>query len=183
VVARFKRARHGGYECRFDRTEMVVLRRLLDELLALLDADEAADASGDPLERMVRIAAEAHPPADPVLARLLPDAYPDDPEAATEFRRYTEPSLRSTKAQAARRVLADLASAKVEGRVRLDDPGAQAWLSALTDLRLALGTRLEVTEESYEELERMRGDDPRAATYAAYGWLGWLQETLVRALS
>ncbi|HLZ36460.1 MAG TPA: DUF2017 domain-containing protein [Mycobacteriales bacterium] len=181
MVARFKRTRH-GCECRFDRTEIVVLRRLLNELLGLLDADDV-DASGDPLERLVGIAAEAQTPTDPVLARLLPDAYPDDPEAAIEFRRYTEPSLRSTKAQAARRVLADLGSAGSDGRVRLDDPGGQAWLSALNDLRLALGTRLEVTEESYEELERMRPDDPRAATYAAYSWLGWLQETLVRALS
>ena len=182
MTARFKRSRRGGCECRFDRAELVVLRRLLDELLVLLEEDAPVVAGGDPPETLVGIAAEAHPPTDPVLARLLPDAYSDDPDAATEFRRFTEASLRSGKVEAARQVLADLEAAEPEGRVRLDETAAGPWLSALNDLRLALGTRLGITEESYGELERLRATDPRASTYAVYSWLGWLQETLVRAL-
>jgi hypothetical protein len=117
-----------------------------------------------------------------VFPRLLPDAYSGDPDAAAEFRRLTETSLRSEKAEAARQVLADLAAAEPEGRVRVDETAARVWLCALNDLRLALGTRLEITEQSYDELERLRATDPRASTYAVYSWLGWLQETLVRAL-
>src|SRR5215469_3728115 len=59
----------------------------LDRLLAEAEAQTVAEARADP-------AATPRLPEDPVLARLLPDAYADDPGAAAEFRRYTESSLR-----------------------------------------------------------------------------------------
>jgi len=77
-------------------------------------------------------------PADPILARLLPDAYADDPDASSEFRRYTELSLRSGKVAAAQTVLETLPADG--GRIRLSEPDAQAWLRALNDVRLALGS-------------------------------------------
>lgn len=120
-------------------------------------------------------------PDDPVLARLLPDGYSGDPEAAAEFRRYTESGLRSGKAAAARTVLATLPPQG--GRIRLSEPEAQAWLRALNDVRLALGTRLEVTDDFDDQMAGITADDPRAPVVAIYQWLGILQESLVEALT
>jgi hypothetical protein len=64
----------------------------------------------------------------------------------------------------------------------LDTADAQAWLRALNDLRLALGTRLEITEDSYERLAGLDWDDPRYAMFAIYDWLTLLQDTLVNSL-
>jgi hypothetical protein len=122
----------------------------------------------------------ARPPEDPVLARLFPDAYREDPDAAGEFRRYTEPGLRSGKVAAARTVLATLPGKG--GKVRLTPADGQVWLRALNDVRLALGVRLGITEDYEHELGGLSSDDPRAAYLAVYDWLTYLQETLVRAL-
>ena len=119
-------------------------------------------------------------PDDPVLARLLPDAYPDDAAAAGEFRRYTESGLRSGKVAAARTVLDTLP--EDGGRIRLSADEAQAWLRSLNDIRLALGVRLEVTEDREAMLERAGQDSPQAAGLWIYDWLTLLQETLVEAL-
>jgi hypothetical protein len=135
----------------------------------------------DALAAMVGFSENTELPDDPVLARLLPDAYRDDPEASGDFRRYTESGLRSGKAAAARTVLATLPPAG--GRIRLSEPEAQAWLRALNDIRLALGVRLEVTDDFDDQVANMEPDDPRAAYIGVYQWLAFLQETLVRALS
>ena len=136
--------------------------------------------SADDLAAMIGLTENAELPADPVLARLLPDAY-DDPEASGEFRRYTEQGLRSGKVAAARTVLATLPPKG--GRVRLSGPEAQAWLRALNDVRLALGVRLEVTDNFDDQVTHMSPADPRAPYVGVYQWLAFLQETLVRALS
>jgi hypothetical protein len=115
-----------------------------------------------------------------VLARLLPDAYRDDPEAAGEFRRYTEQGLRSGKVAAAQTVLATLPAEG--GRVRLEPDDAQAWLRALNDVRLAIGTVLGITEDYEDELEAASWADPRSAYLEVYHWLGYVQDSLVRAL-
>ncbi len=116
-----------------------------------------------------------------MLARLLPDAYRDDPEASGEFRRYTERDLRAGKVAAARTVLDTLPPAG--GRVRLTEPESQAWLRALNDVRLALGTRLGVTEGFDEEAAEISAEDPRSAYIWIYQWLAYLQDSLVTALS
>ena len=120
------------------------------------------------------------PPEDPVLARLLPDAYRDDPEAAGEFRRYTEQGLRSGKVAAAQTVLDTLPAGG--GHVRLRPEDAQAWLRALNDVRLAIGTVLGITEDYEEEMEGASWADPRSAYLEVYHWLGYVQDSLVRAL-
>jgi hypothetical protein len=120
-------------------------------------------------------------PEDPVLARLLPDGYRDDPEAASEFRRYTEPALRSAKQQVAQQMLDTLPDAG--GRIHLTKEQAMAWLKALNDVRLALGIRLGVTEDFEEQWGRLTQDDPQWSAFEVYAWLGAVQESLVQALA
>jgi len=115
-----------------------------------------------------------------VLARLLPDGYRDDPEAAGEFRRYTEQGLRSGKVAAAQTVLDTLPAGG--GRVRLRPEDAQAWLRSLNDVRLAIGTVLGITEDYEDEMEAASWADPRSAYLEVYHWLGYVQDSLVRAL-
>jgi len=195
LMAGFRRS-SGGATARFGAAQASIIRDLVGQLLELIGGDEleggALDggtlddgprgpAGADDLAAMIGLTENAELPEDPVLARLLPDAYRDDPEASGEFRRYTEHGLRSGKAAAARTVLATLPSRG--GRVRLSRPEAQAWLRALNDVRLALGTRLEVTDDFDDQVVHMSPDDPRVAYVGVYQWLAYLQETLVRALS
>jgi hypothetical protein len=133
------------------------------------------------LDAMLGLGEPSRAPEDPALARLLPDAYRDDPDAAGEFRRYTEQSLRSAKQETARAVLDTLPAAG--GPVKLAADQAQAWLRALNDLRLVLGVRLGVTEEFEDQWEELDPADPVAAAFGIYAWLGEVQESLVQALA
>jgi len=132
------------------------------------------------LEAMLYPPGAVQTPEDPVLARLLPDAYSDDPEAAGEFRKYTEPALRSAKYEVAKQLLDTLPEAG--GRIQLSNDEALAWLKALNDVRLALGVRLGVTEEFEQEWAKLKPDDPQWTAYEVYAWLGAVQESLVQAL-
>ena len=178
-MARFHRTSR-GIEARFHRHDVQVLRQLLGWIAGLLAEEADPDASTDPLEAIVGVDTRARErPDDPVLARLLPDAY-DDADAASEYRRYTERGLREGKVEAARTALATLERG---GRVVLDDEQAQAWLTALNDLRLALGVRLDVTDDTGDEIDRLPEDDPRKRSLIVFSWLGWLQETLVESVA
>ena len=176
---RFKRHR-GQIRADVDAVEADVLLAVAGDLLVLLG--EQDDPHEDPLAAMVGLSSgPVERPEDPALARLLPDAYGDDDAAATEFRRYTEADLRAGKRANATVVLAGLSPLGGRGgRLVLDREDADAWLGCLNDLRLVLGTRLDVTEET--ELDP-RSDDPRAHALQVYGWLGWLQESLLSCLS
>jgi hypothetical protein len=205
----FRAVRGGGATARFAAAEAILLRNLVGQVAELVGGDEslagepppeAQPGAGEPagagdrppagggdvvpdsgqLEAMFALSDSATPPDDPVLARLLPDAYPDDPAAAGEFRRYTESGLRSGKVAAARTVLDTLP--EDGGRVRLSADEAQAWLRSLNDIRLALGVRLEVTEDRDDMLKRAGQGGPQAAGLWIYDWLTLLQETLVEAL-
>jgi hypothetical protein len=189
------RGTSGGATARFAAAQAAIIRDLVGQVIELIGgeaeddgearpSDTAAREPGqgtDDLAAMVGFAENAELPDDPALARLLPDAYSDDPEASGEFRKYTEQGLRSGKAAAARTVLATLPPDG--GRIRLSEPEAQAWLRALNDVRLALGTRLGVTDDFDEQVAGMGPEDPRAAYVGVYQWLAFLQETLVQALS
>jgi hypothetical protein len=133
------------------------------------------------LEAMLGMSGTGQAPEDPALARLLPDAYRDDPDAAGEFRRFTEQSLRSAKQESARIVLDTLPADG--GPVKLSGEQAQSWLRALNDVRLALGVRLGVTEEFEEQWQELDPVDPRSAAFEVYAWLGGVQESLVQALT
>ncbi len=171
---RFKKTRR-GIEAKLDEVESAILARCATDLLELLGAD---DVDQDPLEAMVGMpAGDVRRPDDPALARLFPDAHGDDEAAATEFRRYTETDLRTGKRANASTVLAMLP--RSGGTVTLDREGADAWLGFLNDLRLVMGSRLEVTEDTDPWPD---GDDPHAQALHVYGWLGYLQESLVGCL-
>jgi len=177
-----------GLVVSFDETEASLLRHLVGEVRELLaaEADEVVPpGAGNGLPTDAELAAltgwsggdpdePAEPPADPALARLLPDAYRDDPDAAGEFRRLTESALRRDKVAAAERMLAAL-PADGPGEVRLDPETTETWLTTLNDVRLALGTRLDVTEEMAEP----DPEDPDAPAYVVYLWLTELQGVLV----
>jgi hypothetical protein len=177
---RFKKTRR-GVEAKLDQVEAVILAHLAQELLVLLgDSDVVPD---DPIEAMVGLTTgEVRTPDDPALARLLPDAYGDDDAAAADFRRYTEADLRAGKRATASTVLTQLQPLLADGgKLTLDRDEADAWLWWLNDTRLVLGTRLDVTEDTFDEGD-VTDDDPRAQLLAVYGWLGWLQESLISCL-
>ena len=133
------------------------------------------------LDAMMGFSPRTRAPLDPALARLLPDAYRDDPDASGEFRRYTEQSLRSAKQEVAQTVLDTLPADG--GPVKLSREQAQSWLRALNDVRITLGVRLGVTEEFEDEWRQLDPLDPRATAFEVYAWLGDVQESLVQALS
>jgi len=143
---------------------------------------DAASDLFDDLEKMFNETSAPPPerPVDPVLARRLPDAYNDDPEAAGEFRKYTESSLREAKKYFAQTMLETLPPGG--GRVKLSADQARDWLRALNDVRLMFGVRLEVTEDFEDQLAALDPKDPRIAAFEVYGWLGAVQESLVRAI-
>jgi hypothetical protein len=160
--------------------EAQLLRLLATDLKALL-AESETDEPKDPLEQLTGMTegAAPEPPTDPALARLLPDGYRDNPEAAAELRRLTDPDIRQAKQHAASQLLDTLP--EDGGRVKLGEDDVVAWTAALNDLRLVLGTRLEVTEET-EPFGGLAPDDPAAAPYAVYHWLTGLQDELVNTL-
>ena len=153
------RARGGGLVARLDRAEAGIVGLLLDQLEQLLDADP--DDSG----------------GDPVMARLLPPGHASDPEIAADYRELTESSLRSGKADDLAMVRASLPAEG--GDVRLDADQAGAWLRTSNDLRLALGTRLDISEDSEPPEEIVDEGDHQLAVYY---WLTALQGSLVDAL-
>ncbi len=189
-------ARHvasGRVIATFTGFEADLLRSLASQLVELLRNERAVVADvGDPLEAMLDFSGPTTEPEDPVLRRLFPTAYPDDEEAAAEFRRFTEGTLRDGKAAAASSIIDSLEDAGLpptleEGGLMIDvelSPGeAETWLRSLTDVRLALATRLGVEEDDEDYWLSLSDDDPRAQAHDIYDWVGYLQETLVAALS
>jgi uncharacterized protein DUF2017 len=112
---------------------------------------------------------------DPALSRLFPPAYPDDPVRNDEYE-----ELVRTELTASRLTSIDIMEATIDAE-RLDDEQMGAWLGAINDLRLVLGTKLDVTEDLYEE--GMPDDDPRLPAFALFTYLGWLEEQVVEALA
>ncbi len=173
--------RHGNhaYVSNFSESECEILINLVEQVLELLG--ERRDNHGDDLlAAMIGITSHDSPPDDDVLLRLLPNAYADQVDAS-EFRRYTEATLRAKKTAHALSMRIDLKSSP-DGCVEVDHEGANAWLGAMNDIRLALGVRLNVQEKSRDDLELLGPDDPLRGVYAVYSWLGWLQESLILAL-
>ena len=173
--------RHGdnAFVAEFSESEREVLINLVEQIIELL-GERTDNHVDDPLAAMVGITTHDSPPEDEVLLRLLPNAYADQVDAA-EFRRYTESTLRAKKYGHSMSMRITLKSA-VDGIIELDHDGANDWLGAMNDIRLALGVRLKVEQTSHEELELLAPDDPMRGVYAVYSWLGWLQESLIVAL-
>ena len=155
---RIRRNRRGIFELRLPAEERELLRSLP------ANVREAFDGM-DPRQ----------PGDDPAVARLFPGAYLDDPEHDAEFRRLMHDDLAAGRKQAL-----DVFESGIDAE-QLDETQALAWLRAINDIRLLLGTRLDVTED--ELSRRVEPGDPRASALALYGYLSWLEEQLVEALS
>ncbi|MEL4358712.1 MULTISPECIES: DUF2017 domain-containing protein [unclassified Luteococcus] len=120
---------------------------------------------------------------DPVIRRLFPDAYPDDPAASHDFRRFTQAQQRSLKVADAHVVVNDLQHTDRRGRCTVPQAHVTAWLKTLTNVRLALAVRLDITDEiSADEAAQRPETDPRSWLYEVYAWTGWLQELVLEAL-
>jgi hypothetical protein len=142
----------GGVRVELGEDERGVLRQVAEELRALLDEE----------------------PEDPSLRRLFPVAH-EDPEREREYRELTHDQLARGRERSLE-VLRDTAE-----REQLTAEEADAWLRALNDARLVLGTRLDVTEDfDWDELD---ANTPRAPELALYAYLSWLQEQLVEAMA
>lgn len=146
-----ERRADGGVELRLRPEERALLLGLTSELRELLDA-----------------------PEDPALRRLFPPAYDEEADQRA-YRELTGDSLVEGRREALELL------AQTAGRDRLTADEADAWLRALNDLRLVLGTRLDVREDTFAEEPDL--SDPRGHALAVYGYLSWLQEQLVEALS
>jgi hypothetical protein len=160
------RRRGGRYVATFAVDEVRVLRKVASEVVGLLTDGFDHD--------------------DPVVGRLFPDVYADDPASSAEVRRYTEGDLKTGKIDPAGAILAALPGNE-GGEVRLDAEAAEAWLRALNDARLAMGVRLGVKEgtDLGEELDDAVAADPsstRVFQLSVYAYLGYLQESLLNAL-
>ena len=141
----------GDFRLRLSDGERELLRTLPGELRALLDSERD----------------------DPGLRRLFPPAYERDEEGEDEYRRLMADELLEGR-RAALWLVEETA-----GRDRLTAAELDGWLRALNDLRLVLGTRLDVTEEMYDaELDPAH---PEAYELSVYAYLSWLQEQLVAA--
>jgi len=148
----FERGEGGGVELRLSREERSLLAGVVAELRALLEGA----------------------PGDPSLQRLFPPAY-DEAEDEDAYRELMGGELLDGRLAAL-----DLVAQTLDQK-RLDAEQADAWLRALNDLRLVLGTRLDVQEDTFAE--QLRQDDPRAPALAVYAYLSWMQEQLIEALS
>jgi hypothetical protein len=168
--------------------EVDVLRHLADELGALLTPDDAqpdADtADADALAGMSWPGSEPVPsPGDPAVLRLLPDAYRDDPQAAAEFRRFTDATLREGMDADLVVVRTDLNEIAERGRLTLTEDAVAAWLRVLNRLRLVLATRLGIeTAADHEALAMLGPADPRAAAFLLFEWVGYLLGNLLTKL-
>jgi hypothetical protein len=140
----------GGVRLNFDEDELLLLRELLGELQVLLQD-----------------------PDDPSVRRLFPPAH-DDLESEEQYRSLVRDQLVGGRAEALAAMRDTL------GHGTLTNQEADAWLRALNDLRLVLGTRLDVTEDL--DFETLDPREPRGRELAVYAYLSWLQEQLVEAL-
>jgi hypothetical protein len=165
--------------------EADLLRGLIGQVTDML-ATRTAEAPQDELAALTGMrTGPATAPDDPILARLLPDfhrlddedASPADEDSAAGMRSLHEPALIDYKNGVAAVVLRTCPADG--GDVKLDDEEAAAWLAALNDVRLALGTALNVTEDTPDQLSE---DDPRSHHLGVYQWLSFVQDTLIDAV-
>jgi hypothetical protein len=148
----------GSVTIRFSEDEAELLRRLLAEMESLL---------------------ESRSDRDPVVGRLFPRAYEKKKEEES-YRSLVGDELVSTK-KANLRTAGEMLGREGAAEAALSEDQAEAWLALLTDLRLAIGTRLDVTEEKMSE--DIDQDDPEAAALSVLHWLGWVQGTILEAIT
>jgi hypothetical protein len=142
---------------RLDQAEAQLLRQLVEEMQTLLMTENVEE--------------------DAVVERLFPNAY-ESPEDESAFRDIVGDDLRRHKLDALTEVRSAL-GARGSATVTLSESSTTAWLTALTDMRLAIGTKLDVSEESMsQELDH---DDATSSSMLVLHWLGWVQESILQA--
>lgn len=114
------------------------------------------------------------PSSDPAVSRLFPPAYPDDPLQNLEFETNLGAAPRSGKLEAL-----DVVE-RTANATTLTEDDLLAWIGVVNDLRLVLGTRIEISEEATEE--DFPADDPRHETYRVYQFLGYLLQELLEGI-
>lgn len=146
-------------------------------LIRLVVGDEETELLRTAIREYVELLDAPPRPEDPVMARLFPSASLDDPALEVAFR-----DLSASDLDAHKRATAGCALASLDGdrKAPLNEEQQEAWLVLLTDLRLAIGVRLGVTEETLESYPNP--NDPAQWPLAVLGYLGALQESLVQAL-
>ena len=148
---RISRTRRGTYAVRLPSEERALLASLVDQLRELLEVTTD----------------------DPAVRRLFPTAYHDDAERDREYQQLVRDELLEHRLEA-------LAVVEVTAKAsELDEPQLTGWLTSLNDLRLVLGTRLDVSEEQ----DALDEDDPDAPAMAVYGYLSVLLNDVVDALA
>lgn len=213
-MARGFKKLNGRYVARLDVVERGLVVGLMEQVLELVEPepDTGADAAGptpgsdDEFDEIVaglgsigvgvslsaadqvpELTGEVPAPRDPALDRIFPTANREDDQLAAEFRRLTEDGLRARKAgnlTTAIQALSEVGDQKVS----LLPDQALALLVALTDVRLVLGERLGLKQDSdlellEEQVSSLAEDDPAVYALAVYDFLTWLQETLAHALA
>jgi Domain of unknown function (DUF2017) len=172
--------------------EVELLSSLIMQLIELVSDGEPegfatpaeADDAFEEIVRDLEKPDEPGPLEDPVLKRLFPDAYPDDPGASADFRRFTERDLKAAKVAEARVVLNRLAATELGAHdLKIPANEVESWLRTLTSVRLAVATRLGIRNAAdADELAALPDEDPRSYMASVYDWLGFAQETLISAL-
>ncbi|MFR9731569.1 DUF2017 domain-containing protein [Saccharopolyspora sp. MS10] len=180
--------KNGHVVAELSQQEAAVIRGLVGQIKDMLTA-RAEETPQDELAELTGIrTGPSTPPEDRVLGRLLPDFYHRDPEtgetdeeqpeAAGAMRSLYEPELVDTKTGVATVVLDTCP--REGGRVVLSGEQADHWMAALNDVRLALGTALDVRDEMPEEPPE---DELRREHLGVYQWLTWVQDSLVEAVA
>ena len=180
----FKRSISGRVSLILDQNERQLLSNLFNQSLELLEMDDVQEHE-DPLVQLMNMDGPTEISSDSALARLFPDAYHDDEEASRDFRRYTEPDLRRAKLENVRLVLDVLDDD--QPKVQLTATQVQAWLLALNDLRLILGTRIGIGEEfdEFDSVDQLDDEDVLQDTNPGiylYDYLTFLQDMLVQVI-
>jgi hypothetical protein len=190
-VTPFSKTPDGTLVVGFSPVESDIVADLAAQIAGML-APLASSSDADPLYDLVGIGGRSAIDPDPAIARLLPDAYGDDSDAASDFRALTERSLASRKVANARVVIATLERDSVErdsverdslerdgASVALSPAEAQSWLRTLSDIRLTIAARLGIERDGDEGAT---DSDAAVALHDLYDWLAFVTESLLDAL-
>jgi hypothetical protein len=175
------------FRAALDQHEAALLHNMAGSVVGMLDAREASTPT-DELQQITGMrTGHSGPPEDATMARLLPDffrlqtSHPAGSGHAdslnSALRSLHEPENIDAKREAAQRLLDTCPAAG--GRFEISEEDANAWIAAVNDIRLALGTMLEIGPEG---LDRLPANHPLAGHLDVYQWLTVLQEYLVLAL-
>ena len=156
-----RRTRKGDFVLELGEGERELMRSLVPQLRELLTAGAGGGADANRV--------------DESLTRLFPTAYPDDAELDAEYQSMVRDDLLEKRLAAL-----DVVEETIDAQ-RLDEEQLLRWMGSVNDLRLVLGTRLDVSEDM--DALGLDLDDPNAPLYGVYGYLGWLLEHIVEALS